>query len=186
LVLSVVQFLRFHLIVQSAWPEPYSWADNNISDLGAVGCGQWDGDGRYVCSPLHAWMNASFVLQGALLAAGLVLARALRGRLLTKESLAFVSLAALGFILAGFAPADANEGLHVLAAFAVFFCGNVGLIFAENPAQATDRGRSAPFRGPWEPSVSSPRPCSWARCGSSSAWAGWRGLRCSLCRSGHF
>jgi len=136
LVLSVVQFYAFHLIVQSAWPEPYSRADNNISDLGAVGCGQWDGDGRYVCSPLHAWMNASFVLQGALLAAGLVLARALRGRLLTKESLAFVSLAALGFILAGFAPADANEGLHVLAAFAVFFCGNVGLIFAENPAQA--------------------------------------------------
>jgi hypothetical protein len=26
----------------------------------------------------------------------------------------------------------------VLAAFAIFFCGNVGLIFAENPAQAEE------------------------------------------------
>ncbi len=136
LVLGVVQFFALHLIVQSAWPEPYSWADNNISDLGAVGCGPWEGDGRHVCSPLHAWMNASFVAQGALLAAGLVLARPLRGRLLTKTSLAFVLLAALGFVLAGLAPADANEGLHVLGAFAVIFCGNVGLIFAEGPAQA--------------------------------------------------
>ena len=136
LILGVVQFFAFHLIVQSAWPEPYSWADNNISDLGAVGCGPWDG--RYVCSPLHAWMNASFVAQGALLAAGLVLARPLRGRLLTKTSLAFVSLAALGFVLAGLAPADANEGLHVLGAFAVLFCGNIGLIFAEDPARAQE------------------------------------------------
>src|SRR5918998_939919 len=106
LILGVVQFFAFHLIVQSAWPEPYSWVDNNISDLGAVGCGPWEGDGRYVCSPLHAWMNASFVAQGVLLAAGLLLARPLRDRLLTKASLAFVSPAALGFILAGLAPAD--------------------------------------------------------------------------------
>jgi hypothetical membrane protein len=138
LILGVVQFFAFHLIVQSAWPEPYSWVDNNISDLGAVGCGPWEGDGRYVCSPLHAWMNASFVAQGALLAAGLALSRPLRRGLLTRTSLAFVCLAALGFVLAGLAPSDANEGLHVLAAFAIFFRGNVGLIFAENPAQAEE------------------------------------------------
>ena len=47
-----------------------------------------------------------------------------------------MSLAASGFVLAGLAPADANEGLHVLAAFAVFFCGNVGLVYAEDPARA--------------------------------------------------
>lgn len=140
LILSVVQFFALHLVVQSAWPKPYSWADNNISDLGAVGCGPWEGAGRYVCSPLHAWMNAAFVAQGALLVAGLALIGPLRRGLLTGTSLAFVSLAALGFVLAGLAPADANEGLHVLAAFAVFFFGNVGLIFAENPVQA-DGGR---------------------------------------------
>lgn len=136
LVLGVAQFFVFHLIVQLAWPEPYSWARNNISDLGAVGCGPWSGDGRYVCSPLHSWMNASFVLQGALLVAGLGLSKPLRGGLLTRTSLAFVSLAGLGWVLAGVAPGDVNEGLHVLGAFLIFFCGNLGLVFAENPSQA--------------------------------------------------
>ena len=136
LVLGVVQFFLFHLIVQSAWPEPYSWARNNISDLGVLGCGPWSGDGRYVCSPLHTLMNASFVAQGALLAAGLCLSRPLRSGLLTGTALAFVCLAALGWVLAGLAPADANEGLHVLGAFLIFFCGNLGLVFAENPSRA--------------------------------------------------
>jgi hypothetical membrane protein len=113
-----------------------------------VGCGLWDGDGRYVCSPLHAWMNASFVLQGTLLATGLALTRPLRDRLLAKTSLAFLSLASLGFVLAGLAPADANEGLHVLAALVILFCGNIGLIFAEDPAR-TDAGACfAASRGP--------------------------------------
>ena len=136
LVLGTAQFFVFHLVVQLAWPEPYSWAHNNISDLGAVGCGPWDGDGRYVCSPLHAWMNASFVLQGALLLAGLALAAPLRHGATTGTARAFLFLAGLGFVLAGLAPADANEGLHVLAAFAVLFCSNIGLLYAEGPGRA--------------------------------------------------
>lgn len=136
LVLGVVQFFLFHLVVQLAWPEPYSWARNNISDLGVTACGPWPGDGRYVCSPMHAWMNASFVAQGALLVAGLGLSKPLRSGLLTRASLVFVSLAALGWVLAGVAPADVDEGLHVLGAFLIFFCGNLGLVFAENPPRA--------------------------------------------------
>lgn len=135
-ILGTAQFFVAHLVVQFAWAEPYSWAHNNISDLGAVGCGPWDGNGRYVCSPLHAWMNASFVLQGTLLVAGLVLIGLLRRGLLTRTSLVFVFLAGLGWILAGLAPADLDEGLHVLAAMVVFFCGNVGLIFAESLVRA--------------------------------------------------
>ena len=42
--------------------EPYSRRTGCISDLGAVGCGIFDG--RDVCSPLHLLMNASFVVQG--------------------------------------------------------------------------------------------------------------------------
>ena len=137
LVLGVAQFFVLHLVVQLAWPEPYSWAHNNISDLGAVGCGPWEGGGgRYVCSPLHAWMNASFVLQGASLLAGLALAAPLRRGALGRTSRAFLFLAALGFVLAGLAPADANEDLHVLAAFAVLFCSNIGLLHAEGSGRA--------------------------------------------------
>jgi hypothetical membrane protein len=72
-VLGTIQFFVFHVIVELAWSQPYSWAQNNISDLGNVTCGAWGENGRYVCSPLHAWMNTSFVLKGMLLAAGLVL-----------------------------------------------------------------------------------------------------------------
>lgn len=148
LVLGTAQFFAFHLIVQSAWPEPYSWAHNNISDLGAVGCGPWGGDGgRYVCSPLHAWMNASFVLQGLLLVAGLVLAAPLRRGALTRTARFFLFLSGVGFVLAGLAPADANEGLHVLAAFLVLFCGNLGLLYAERP------GRNEPTRAVHAPSL---------------------------------
>lgn len=138
LILGVVQFFVFHLVVQFAWPEPYSWAHNNISDLGAVGCGPWEGDGRYVCSPLHAWMNASFVIQGVLLVTGLILTRPLWRSFLTTTSRVFIFLAGLGWILAGVAPADVNEGLHVLAAFLIFFCGNIGLLYAQRSGRGEE------------------------------------------------
>lgn len=138
LILGVVQFFVLHLVVQLAWPEPYSWAHNNISDLGAVGCGPWEGDGRYVCSPLHAWMNASFVVQGVLLVTGLILTRPLWHGFLTTTSRVFIFLAGLGWILAGVAPGDVNEGLHVLAAFLIFFCGNIGLLYAERAGRGEE------------------------------------------------
>lgn len=39
-------------------------------------------------------------------------------------------LAGIGFTLAGFAPADSNENLHVLGALMLLPFGNVGLILA--------------------------------------------------------
>lgn len=136
LVVGVVQFFVLHLVVQAAWPEPYSWTQNNISDLGAAGCGPWERDGRYVCSPLHDWMNASFVLQGVLLLVGVVLAASVLRDLVTRTSGVLLCLAGLGWVLAGAAPADTNEGLHVLGAFLIFFCGNLALLFAERRGQA--------------------------------------------------
>ncbi len=47
---ATVQFFLLMLVVQLAWETPYSWADNNISDLGNVTCGSFGG--RAVCSPL--------------------------------------------------------------------------------------------------------------------------------------
>ncbi|KAM3094944.1 DUF998 domain-containing protein [Phormidesmis sp. 146-12] len=131
-ILGTVQFFVFHIVVELAWTKPYSWAHNNISDLGNVNCGAWGDDGRYVCSPLHGWMNASFVIQGVLLIIGLLLTRSRWRSFLTKSSLIFILLAGLGWVLVGMAPADLDESLHILGALLVFFCGNLGLIFADS------------------------------------------------------
>ena len=62
--LSVLQYFVAEAAVIAAWagPEPYDRRTGFISDLGAVQCGIHDD--RNVCSPLHALMNASFVVQG--------------------------------------------------------------------------------------------------------------------------
>ncbi|GHG53615.1 hypothetical protein GCM10012320_24340 [Sinomonas cellulolyticus] len=61
---SVVQFFVAEAATIAAWrgPAPYSRRLNLISDLGQRHCGLHGT--REVCSPLHALMNVSFVLQG--------------------------------------------------------------------------------------------------------------------------
>ncbi|BCT75037.1 hypothetical protein SCMU_08790 [Sinomonas cyclohexanicum] len=61
---SVVQFFVAEAATIAAWrgPAPYSRRLNFISDLGQLSCGIHGT--REVCSPLHALMNTSFVLQG--------------------------------------------------------------------------------------------------------------------------
>lgn len=78
-VLGTIQFFICHLIVEFAWPTPYSWSLNNVSDLGNVYCQPWGDNARYVCSPLHSLMNVSFVIHGMLIIAGVVLIRSLWG-----------------------------------------------------------------------------------------------------------
>src|ERR1700737_1918360 len=63
-------------IVAAAWPRPYSYLHNYISDLGNTACGPFaysQTTSVYVCSPLHPLMNASFVVVGLLTVAGAVL-----------------------------------------------------------------------------------------------------------------
>lgn len=132
-IVGVVQFFVVHVIVQSAWAEPYSWAGNNISDLGNVHCAlQPEPEPRYVCSPEHGLMNTSFVVLGALLVVGVVLT----GRAVWRRGPAAVAArlllagAGVGFVLAGLAPADADENMHVLGALLIMATGNIGLLLA--------------------------------------------------------
>ncbi|TQS43296.1 DUF998 domain-containing protein [Cryptosporangium phraense] len=120
-------FFVGQLVVQSAWTTPFSWADNNISDLGMVSCGDWGDPARYVCSPWHAGMNAVFVANGILIAIGALLA--------VPRRLARVLLlaAAVGCVLVGLAPADLDENRHVLGAALVFVLGNAGIIAVRKP-----------------------------------------------------
>ncbi|MEV8063736.1 DUF998 domain-containing protein [Streptomyces antimycoticus] len=128
----MVQFFAVHWFVESAWARPYSWARNNISDLGNAHCAlQSDPEPRYVCSPEHAAMNASFIALGTLLVVGIALTGALwrRGSASTVTRFLLAG-AGVGFVLAGLAPADVHENQHVLGALLIMGTGNIGLLLA--------------------------------------------------------
>ena len=74
LVLTL-QFFLVQGIVQAAWTTPFSLAHNMISDLARETCGPLHrAPGIDVaCSPWHALMNASIIVNGYLIPAGLLL-----------------------------------------------------------------------------------------------------------------
>jgi hypothetical membrane protein len=130
-ILGPAQFLLANVIVQLGWRTPYSWADNNISDLGNVTCQLWGDDPTYVCSPLHLVMNTSAVVNGVLIIAGILLTGVLwRSDWRTQIARVLLVGAAGGFVLAGLFPADVNLNLHVLGAFLIMGVGNLGLLLA--------------------------------------------------------
>ncbi|PSJ30583.1 DUF998 domain-containing protein [Streptosporangium nondiastaticum] len=131
-IAGVVQFFVIHGIVESAWAKPYSWARNNISDLGNAHCVmQQEPELRYVCSPEHGLMNVSFVVLGTLLVVGAALTGPLWRRGATAAAArVLLAGAGLGFALAGLAPADVHENQHVLGALLIMGAGNVGLLLA--------------------------------------------------------
>ncbi|MFI0977668.1 DUF998 domain-containing protein [Streptomyces sp. NPDC021093] len=132
-VVGVMQFFVIHWIVESAWARPYSWARNNLSDLGNALCAlQSEPEPRYICSPEHGLMNVSFVALGMLLVVGAALTGGVlwrRGRTAVTARLLLAG-AGVGFVLAGLAPADVNENQHVLGALLIMAAGNIGLVLA--------------------------------------------------------
>ncbi|WKX71336.1 DUF998 domain-containing protein [Streptomyces sp. XD-27] len=131
-IVATAQFVVVQLVVESVWRTPYSWASYNISDLGNVHCQTWDvSRPRYVCSPLHDAMNTSFVVQGVLLLAGVLLTGACWGRGWgSRSARALLIATSAGWVLVGLVPADVNEDLHVLGALLIMGLGNIGLVCA--------------------------------------------------------
>ncbi|MGC4747871.1 DUF998 domain-containing protein [Micromonospora sp. DT201] len=141
-------FLVASLVTGLRWREPtYSWATHNISDLGNVHCGIWDSSRpRYVCSPWHPLMNAALLVTALLLAAGLLLTWRVLGRGgVVRSAQMLLLLAAGGYALADFYPADVDENLHVLGAFLIMGLGNVGLLLAGFAPGTTTLGRWRPL-----------------------------------------
>jgi hypothetical membrane protein len=137
-------FLTANVLTGLGWHSPaYSWATNNISDLGNVHCGIWDSTRpRYVCSPWHPLLNAAILLTAALLAAGLVLTwRVLGHGVVVRLAQSLLLLAILGYALAGGYPADVNENLHFLGALLILAMGNLGLPLAGLVPRTTTLGR---------------------------------------------
>ena len=129
-VLAVVLFLVAQLVAGAGWTTPYSWTSNNISDLGATSCGPWPDGHRWVCSPWHKIMNIGFVITGALVVLGVVL-RWRTDRAFAGLAGLCVLVAGAAYAVAGLAPGDRHENVHVvLGALPIFLLGNVGIVIA--------------------------------------------------------
>ncbi len=129
-IAGVLQFFVVHGVVEAAWAKPYSWARNNISDLGNAHCAmQWEPEPRYICSPEHQLMNGSFVVLGVLLVVGTALTGTLwRTGAAAAAARILLAGSGAGFVLAGLAPADVHENQHVLGALLIMGTGNIGLL----------------------------------------------------------
>jgi len=120
--LCCFQFFVAEQIAMSAWKLPYSMSRNYISDLGEVHCTTIE------CSPLHALMNSSFVLQGMLIFIGAILVRKLfPTNLLSQLALFFIMLSGVGVFLVGVAPEDAYATVHYAGAAEHFLLNTIGM-----------------------------------------------------------
>lgn len=119
-----LQYFVAEAITAQGYRGPYSLATNYISDLGARTC-------TAVCSPLHPLMNASFLLQGLLIAGGALAVRRLfpRGPLATA-ALISIAASALGVILVGLYPEDSGSPWHYNGAGENFLLSNLGMVLA--------------------------------------------------------
>jgi hypothetical membrane protein len=111
-----LQFFVVEAIVQSRYTGPYSRADNVISDLGAA------------ASPAHAAMNASFVVQAALILSGVVLLLPALGGVAARLAQAFLALCAIGVLLVGVWPEGTVSALHTTGAVLYLAGGALGLL----------------------------------------------------------
>jgi hypothetical membrane protein len=129
--IATAEFFAAQAIAQAAWKgSDYSLAGNAISDLGVTACGRISiaGQPSYYCSPLHGLMNASFVVTGILMLAGLYLTLPIwPGARLARWGIALFTLAGTGKILVGLSPGNVNYGLHSLGSLGIIFA-NIGMI----------------------------------------------------------
>ena len=123
--IACLQYFLAEAVSISQWPGAYSLSRNYISDLGAVGCNV---SASTICSPLHPLMNASFLLQGALIVYGTALLRAWfpsgrRG----AAALLLIGASGFGVFLVGLAPEDVAPIPHYFGALENFVCCNAGM-----------------------------------------------------------
>ena len=127
------QFMILEYWVSLHCPFPYSRLQNYISDLGSVHCSTlstgFHTAARTVCSPLHAVMNTSFIVEGVLISAGALFMRKLLppGKMVGVATVLFV-IGGIGAVVAGLAPNDVNLRVHFMGALLILFGGSVGMM----------------------------------------------------------
>jgi hypothetical membrane protein len=117
-----LQYFVAEAVAISGWSGAYSFRFNYISDLGALGCSAAS------CSPLHAVMNGSFLLQGMLIVVGTALLwPRYAKRRIAALAMAFIGASGVGVFLVGLAPEDALPPLHYFGAGMNFVCCHLGM-----------------------------------------------------------
>jgi hypothetical membrane protein len=125
--IASVQYFITMMVVAMFWPTHYSVFDHTISDLGNTACGIYSG--RYVCSPLHSWMNASFIVLGLTMVAGSTLIyQQFRQSLGSLVGFSFMGLAGIGTIVVGIFAENSPSSLHAVGAALPFVVGNIALL----------------------------------------------------------
>jgi hypothetical membrane protein len=123
-----IQYFVTQLVVAAAWTTSFSLRRNAISDLGNTACGQYAD--RLVCSPLHNWMNASFIVLGVTIVLGsFLIPDEFRSKVSSRIGFYCMGLAGLGTILVGVFPENTVSALHFIGAVLPFFLGNLALVF---------------------------------------------------------
>jgi hypothetical membrane protein len=114
--LLTLQFFVVEAIAQFRYAGSYSRADDTISALGTSH------------SAAHQLMNASFVLQAALILAGAVLLRPVLLRGAGQVAPVLLVASAVGVLLVGVFPSDGNALVHAIGAVVHLVGGGLGLI----------------------------------------------------------
>jgi hypothetical membrane protein len=114
--LLTLQFFVVETIAQFRFEGPYSRADDVISALGASD------------SAARQLMNASFVVQAALILGGALLLRPVLSRGAAQVARVLLGAAALGILLVGVFPTDGNPTVHAVGAVLYLVGGGLGLI----------------------------------------------------------
>ena len=125
--LLCLQYFVAEQVARAGYALEYRARFNFISDLGAVRC--MTAGPEPVCSPLHAVMNGSFVLQGALIVTGSVLCRAwLPPGRSVPIARALLLLSGVALALVGAFPEDVNPVIHYRVAAVHFVCADLGML----------------------------------------------------------
>ncbi len=120
--LSVLFFID-QAIAIAASRRPYSLATNLISDLGNTTCGP------AICSPLHTFVNATFVVVGLCHALGALAShrawpRVRSGRL----GVELLAIAGAGLIVAGLSPENVDPAAHARGALVGLVALNLAML----------------------------------------------------------
>src|SRR5688572_6813313 len=114
--LLTLQFFIFEAVAEPPYSGSYPLTDDVISALGAAD------------SAARQLMNASFVVQGALILAGALLLRPVLLRGAAQVAPVLLGAAAVGVLLVGVFPMDGNATIHGFGAVLYLVGGGLGLI----------------------------------------------------------
>jgi hypothetical membrane protein len=114
--LLTLQFFVVEALVQRRYDGSYSRTDDVISALGAAD------------SPAHQLMNASFVVQAALILGGALLLRPALAGASARVVPVLLGAAAAGVLLVGVFPTDGDATVHATGAVVYLVGGGLGLI----------------------------------------------------------